>query len=599
MTINKNIEENLNYYLKRNNPEYAFLLTGKWGVGKTYFVDDYISKIEDFNIKPIKISLFGLKSTDEINEKIFEALHPLLGHKYTKIATNLVKGAFSMGLRLDLNGDNSPDSIFSFSPKDINTPESEPSKDVVIFFDDLERTDIKITEILGFINNLVEVSKLKVVIVANEKYILKSGAKKNKYLEFKEKVIGKTFNVEHDINFVLNDFLHTTNSTKLKCQFETIKDVYLISKYDNLRHLKKCIGDFEYIEENLDDTYLNNNEFYTNLVRVFFSLSFEIGNGKLPKDKFIDSYLVNKDFVEQINKYEIKDMLLYKFSIWKEVLFDSNCKRLNHETQQLVYFIEPTEKRTPNWVKLWNFRELENEQFKDLMTEIEGELQELVEQDVRIFLHKIAIVLFFSKRGLSRLSLEEINEIVDYYVEKYKESEHWELKELSFNSFSNGTGYGYLGSEDNEFIKIKNRVEREKEKSYNVGCGKIIDNHIDVVLLELKDNSLNRLTDLLVGEYNHAPFLNKFDSIRFFELLCSSDNKLIVDFNDLIYKRYEDNYYVNGRPVFELLVDELDFLNYMNQEIMKIDNDEPTLKRFILKNLSEFTINPAIERLSN
>jgi len=42
--INLYIENYLNNYLKIKKPEFAVLLSGKWGSGKTYFIENYIEK---------------------------------------------------------------------------------------------------------------------------------------------------------------------------------------------------------------------------------------------------------------------------------------------------------------------------------------------------------------------------------------------------------------------------------------------------------------------------------------------------------------------------------------------------------------------------
>ena len=38
---NKHIKEFLNYYIGLPNPQYAVLLKGKWGSGKTHFINNY------------------------------------------------------------------------------------------------------------------------------------------------------------------------------------------------------------------------------------------------------------------------------------------------------------------------------------------------------------------------------------------------------------------------------------------------------------------------------------------------------------------------------------------------------------------------------
>ena len=88
---NKHIEEFLNDYLnKEESPDYAVLITGCWGSGKTYFIRQYLGgdrkEIKDWLTDCVKytvvyVSLFGLKNRDEIDKKIQEVFRPNLGLK--------------------------------------------------------------------------------------------------------------------------------------------------------------------------------------------------------------------------------------------------------------------------------------------------------------------------------------------------------------------------------------------------------------------------------------------------------------------------------------------------------------------------------------
>ncbi|WP_230850197.1 P-loop NTPase fold protein, partial [Vibrio harveyi] len=79
----------------------------------------------------------------------------------------------------------------------------------------LERSQISTVEVLGFINELVEISQVKVILVANEKVLIE-GDDKGIYKEFKEKVIGKTFEIKHDFSSVLCDFLDGSSLSEYK-----------------------------------------------------------------------------------------------------------------------------------------------------------------------------------------------------------------------------------------------------------------------------------------------------------------------------------------------------------------------------------------------
>ena len=89
---NEHIEEFLNYYLENeSSPDYAVLITGCWGSGKTYFIRqylegkgaagkdvvktfDWLTGFEKHTV--IYVSLFGVKTRKDINKKIERILHP-------------------------------------------------------------------------------------------------------------------------------------------------------------------------------------------------------------------------------------------------------------------------------------------------------------------------------------------------------------------------------------------------------------------------------------------------------------------------------------------------------------------------------------------
>ena len=73
------------YLTKETNN--ALLITGKWGVGKTYFFDNILSeKIEETSIKgnesvkykPIRVSLSGVTNIGDIEIRIVAELYPSL-----------------------------------------------------------------------------------------------------------------------------------------------------------------------------------------------------------------------------------------------------------------------------------------------------------------------------------------------------------------------------------------------------------------------------------------------------------------------------------------------------------------------------------------
>lgn len=165
-------------YINDESNEQAILIDGKWGSGKTFFVKNkIIPAIKDLDNKKsnvIYISLYGIKNSKEITDKIHaEILNEKikLGDKSLKIFGLVGKVTNSTlkskGIDLDNVGEILEISNF------FNI------KEYVIIFDDLERCEMGINEVLGYINDLVEHKEVKTIIVANEEQIGKLSLNKN------------------------------------------------------------------------------------------------------------------------------------------------------------------------------------------------------------------------------------------------------------------------------------------------------------------------------------------------------------------------------------------------------------------------------------
>ena len=86
---NQHIKDYLSDYSKLKSPGYAVLITGSWGCGKTFLINQFSSQLTDENL--LKISLNGLSSISEINNAIISAIFPTLTSTPAKFITRIVK----------------------------------------------------------------------------------------------------------------------------------------------------------------------------------------------------------------------------------------------------------------------------------------------------------------------------------------------------------------------------------------------------------------------------------------------------------------------------------------------------------------------------
>lgn len=180
---------------------YAILITGKWGIGKTHYYHNelvpFIKTIPSNKkattagnettckyYKPIYISLFGLKSVEDVQAEIFISLSSILSNDKVKKGGKLLVPLLS-GVMKKFSGIDLSEIVESMKDSDFDYTE------LVLCFDDLERKHSKLTieELTGFLNHLTEREKAKVIIIANEEQI-----EGDRYKVIKEKVISNTIN---------------------------------------------------------------------------------------------------------------------------------------------------------------------------------------------------------------------------------------------------------------------------------------------------------------------------------------------------------------------------------------------------------------------
>lgn len=157
-------------YLSDNTYNYAVMLDGTWGSGKTYFVKETLIRElqkSNPNLSAIYVSLYGLKYANEIeNSTYFSIVESKLGkgRKFLPILSSVLKiSAEFLGSKIGSDTVEKTD-ISAISP-------FVSFDDYYFIFDDLERCSMPINEVLGYINHFIEQNKAKVIIVANEEEI--------------------------------------------------------------------------------------------------------------------------------------------------------------------------------------------------------------------------------------------------------------------------------------------------------------------------------------------------------------------------------------------------------------------------------------------
>lgn len=569
--MNKHIEKYLDLYLEREDVEYATLLTGEWGCGKTFFIKNYIEKKSNDNrYNFIYVSLFGLKDISSVNDAIFEELHPILSHKSIKFAGVILKSAINFGFKFDLIGDTNQETTAKIDLSKLINPfknDTNNYNNLIFIFDDLERTLIPITEILGFINSICENRNVKTIIIANEEELNEIDKNKKIYKKFKEKVIGKSFTIRNDNEEYWKSFKKSYHSKLKKYEviINIIKSAFEEFGNRNYRNLIQTTEDYiDFIKE-IDSSYLDNDEFIVNLSLQFYILSLEY-----KKQHNIESVL--KSFKESKPEYYYR--LLFDKIIW-EMIITSQYNSYNKLNELISSFPQFNIKEEESWRKLWHYKESSKDDFYSNLEDVKTKFISLEYKDIAIIIHVIGMLIFFIKNKLCNdISIEKIKETINDYIKEYKDIS--QIQNLDYNFHFNNTGLGYINEDDEDFIEaIKHLDEKLKEKKLTLEKEKNTEDFYNSLPF-IKAGDWKTVYSKHNKYYEYDPFLDKEDVCKVIEQLNDGANnyKGLYNFCAFLYERYKKGMEINQRIKFEE--------TFLNELICYIENN------YIIKAIDPF-----------
>ena len=210
--------EELRNYCDLDNPVGALMLSGEWGCGKTYLIKkEFIPSVKDTYVF-LCVSLFGIDSLDKLRvdvkkkwlEKASE-FDKLNGKAVSKIKDSYKKTFDTVKDSLPKNWQKKGEIVSSIMDLVNFVPISNRmfGKKVILVFDDLERTNISCTDLLGCINDYCENQNFNTIIVANEEKIKNRSDNELSYCEIKEKIVQRVIPFVPDYKKVVSNSIES------------------------------------------------------------------------------------------------------------------------------------------------------------------------------------------------------------------------------------------------------------------------------------------------------------------------------------------------------------------------------------------------------
>ena len=218
-------------YLNDTTDNYAIMITGPWGCGKTYYIEHVLRKeLKVTGWKIVRVSMFGITSPDEFYDRLLSSIFAstsLGGYladadmektdstPTRKTIGKIWKRASRVGGTAKDLGVSSFQTFLKKSGMQLSVATKSITElflgdNTVLVLDDLERCLLNETQMLGLTDSMVESQGRKLILLANEDE-LRANARNGKsnlsgessYLAVKEKLVWQTYQFEADIDATL------------------------------------------------------------------------------------------------------------------------------------------------------------------------------------------------------------------------------------------------------------------------------------------------------------------------------------------------------------------------------------------------------------
>lgn len=599
-----NLKESILNYIKLKDTDYAFLITGEWGSGKTYFFKHTlipeiektpISKNDDTKCyKVIYISLNGVSSFQDIYEQILSST--ISRGKIVKKGFDVSKTIFSGVASRYLGEENYNKFIKEIFGK-INIYDYLDLSGKVLCFDDLERISNKmnIDELFGFINtNFVEHKSVKTIFITNE-----DGFNKNNseiYHSRKEKLIGRTIKYNLNIDITFKDLIKTYEVENkdyynfLMQYKEYMLRVFADYSQRNLRTISFSFQLFQEIYFAIIKTDLEH--FSKDILFFFLVIMFEFKEGKLTSADYndpkglsdIEMFKLSMEFRKTLAAQEEDENSEYlktfyakylENSEYKFTFFDSIYKYILSGYFDLELFQEEInrllKRDKPEWEqvfeKLNNYREMDEQDFintRDLGINYIKQNK----YDVYKYPYLCYIYLNLSEKELVFIPKKEIISILKDGINN--------SKKISAYNYDLESSIRFTETDDDEFKKfIKliletiNEIENESEQLE-------VEEFLECFFKEDCEFYL------LYEPLKYKPIFNLHSIDDLFEKIVNAPNKKLLELIRIIRNRYLNT---NNSQV---LSQELKSLTVLNNKIAThISSINKLLNKSLLVEISE------------
>ena len=500
-----------------------------------------------------------------MTESINKEISPWLYSKGAKFIKNFLKAASKIALKYDIdadgNGKNEGSATFNLdSILLLKEDNSEIRGNKILIFDDFERCNINFETLLGYINYFSEHCKCKIIIIGDESKlsIKESESTKLKFSDFKEKTIGRTFEIKTNISEAVDFFINeiTSNNRNLLLENkELIIQIFKASNYHNLRILRQCLNDYNRIVMALPEHYHESPQYdyvISSLLANFIAVYCEYKSGNIEIAEVFNRMATFSNCNSETNKKREKILSKYRsardyrrlklfddFSVEK-IIYYLNNGSFNTEYLQDSLDIRDTEIKS--WEHLYDYWRLSNEEYKKYYDETIAYYSGDKCDNLKELFAIISIFSVLSHNQLLLVSADEIIEIGKKNIDRLMAKIN-DLRDLvaSQNMVDSGLR-SHPDSQCNELLKnlfqYFNNALKESKNRYPNRVSVMLEN-LDNESCKCLEDTLKEIVPLENMQYIDTPFFKFVDPQKVANRIMGLSNESKNTFYQFLLYRYD------------------------------------------------------------
>ena len=563
--MNKNIENFLNEYMINPDPQYAVFLKGNWGCGKTFFVNNWLNSYkkkipEEQILKPVMVSLYGLSEIKQITAAINKALYPILCGRAAKVGKTLTKFLSAIVLKHEVDVDKDSNSDFEielgldsvlllFSSED-----NSVKKGKLLIFDDIERCEMPMKRLMGYLNYFVELCHSHLIIIGDERKM--TDEQKIIFSDFKEKTIGREFEISTNVRSAIENFTEQEPTSEfIRKHITTIEKVFSMTDCQNLRILRQALWDFGRFEEAMIE-FSKESKYEHVMLHILGSYIISYCEYRGENHDLLDKWVkyncnwetTNKDEINMLkqqlgnlcqryNNSSISPYQTFNISLVEKIITELNTG-ISIKDFAEGYFAPNVENPC---IKINDSFSMDNETFLEFYNKLIDDICNLKIKGFRDLGYALTYLFsldFHKIKQINETDFNRLRDVLPNYLLNITTAENLYFANLEFKRGVNS----YMTNDNIERLSIicstfYNECERRIMASKNI---------MTLTLENLKDSNVKELFDINKEAlpdhsctYEMVAIFNSVDISLLFENLGKLNNASLQTFNSFIRERYK------------------------------------------------------------